>query len=140
MVDTFRPNIELTDITETILAVHWAHRPSAARFCVTCNWIPDDPHREPDGLNEREHQAEMVALALSDLVRQRNQFFDQAVKFKRRAIERGKQLRAVMEIVSGPIGTREEEGRAEEPGSWIRGARHVKAAVRRAIEEGAEDG
>jgi hypothetical protein len=39
-------------------------------------------------------------------------------------------LLAVETLVEGDLGTRDEEGRDGEPGSWARGARHVRVAVR----------
>lgn len=43
-------------------------------------------------------------------------------------------LRAVLAVVDGPHGTRDELGREGEEGSWTRGNRHMWVAVRRAID------
>jgi hypothetical protein len=47
-------------------------------------------------------------------------------------------LQRVEAVLNGPIGTRDENGRADENGNWLRGARHLRVAVERALATGGE--
>lgn len=59
---------------------------------------------------------------------------DAKVRWFRRAEAAESALAAVEQILDGPIGTSSEDGRADEPGSWFRGARHLRVAVRAALD------